>query len=77
MANLTKAQRHNRNLENVFDNYRQHQESLPSSHLYSRFLEIAEEKLSISKDEARNRYGLYTVKEWESLLNLGWNSYNK
>ena len=77
MANLTKAQRHNRNLENVFDNYRQHQESLPSSHLYSRFLEIAEEKLSISKDEARNRYGLYTVKHWESLLNLGWNSSNK
>ena len=56
MANLTKAQRHNRNLENVFDNYRQHQESLPSAHLYSRFLEIAEEKLSISKDEARNRW---------------------
>ena len=77
MANLTKAQRHNRNLENVFDNYRQHQESLPSAHLYSRFLEIAEEKLSISKDEARNRYGLYTVIEWESLLNLGWNSSNK
>ena len=73
MANLTKAQRHNRNLENVFNNYRQHQESLPSVHLYSRFLEIAEEKLSISKDEARNKYGHYTVKEWETLLKLGWN----
>lgn len=73
MANLTKAQRHNRNLENVFNNYRQHQESLPSAHLYSRFLEIAEEKLFISKDEARNKYGLYTVKQWETLLKLGWN----
>ena len=73
MANLTKAQRHNRNLENVFDNYRQHQESTPSAHLYSQFLEIAEEKLSISKDEARNKYGHYTVKEWEILLKLGWN----
>ena len=74
MANLTKAQRHNRNLENVFNNYRLHQESLPSAHLYSRFLEIAEEKFSISKEEARNKYGLYTVKEWETLLSLGWNS---
>ena len=73
MANLTKAQRHNRNLQEVFDNYRQHQENLPTIHLYSRFLEIAEEKLSISKDEARNKYGLYTVKEWETLLKLGWN----
>ena len=77
MANLTKAQRHNRNLENVFNNYRQHQDSLPSAHLYSRFLEIAEEKLSISKEEARNKYGLYTVKEWETLLSLGWNSISK
>ena len=77
MANLTKAQRHNRNLENVFNNYRQHQDSLPSAHLYSRFLEIAEEKLSISKEEAINKYGLYTVKEWETLLSLGWNSTSK
>ena len=77
MANLTKAQRHNRNLESVFNNYRQHQESLPSAHLYSRFLEIAEEKLSISKEEARNKYGLYTIKEWETLLSLGWNSTSK
>ena len=77
MANLTKAQRHNRNLENVFNNYRQHQESLPAAHLYSRFLEIAEEKLLISKDEARNKYGLYTVKQWETLLNLGWNNTSK
>ena len=77
MANLTKAQRHNRNLENVFNNYRQHQDSLPSAHLYSRFLEIAEEKLSISKEEAINKYGLYTVKEWETLLSLGWNSISK
>lgn len=77
MANLTKAQRQNRNLENVFNNYRKHQESLPSGHLYSRFLEIAEEKLSISKEEARKKYGLHTVKEWETLLRLGWNSTKK
>ena len=73
MANLTKAQRHNRNLDRIFNDYKKHQENPPSVHLYSRFLEMAEEKLSISKDEARNKYGLYTVKEWETLLKLGWN----
>lgn len=73
MANLTKAQRHNEMLDNVFDNYRQHQQSLPSCELYRRFLEIAEEKLNITKDEARAKYGQYTVQEWETLLKLGWN----
>ena len=76
MANLTKPQQHNRNLDKVFDNYKKLQNNLPTIYLYSRFLEIAEEKLSISKDEARSKYGLYTVKEWETLLNLGWNSKN-
>lgn len=70
---LTKAQRHNRMLDNTFDYYRKHQESIPSCHLYSRFLDIAEEKLNISRDEARDKYGKYTVKEWETLLKLGWN----
>jgi hypothetical protein len=42
--------------------------------LYGRYLEIAEEKLNITKDEARNKYGLYTVSEWEKLLKLGWNT---
>lgn len=73
MANLTKAQRHNKNLSETFDFYKKHQESLPSCHLYSRYLEIAEEKLKISKEEARTKYGKYTVKEWEKLLKLGWN----
>ena len=73
MANLTKAQRHNRNLDKVFDNYEKLQNNLPTIGLYIIFLKMAEEKLSISKDEARNKYGLYTVKEWETLLKLGWN----
>ena len=42
-------------------------------HLYARFLEIAEERLNITKDEARSKYGLYTVKQWEEVLKLGWN----
>ena len=73
MANLTKAQRHNRNLQEVFDNYEKLQNNLPTIGLYIIFLKMAEEKLFISKDEARNKYGLYTVKEWETLLKLGWN----
>jgi hypothetical protein len=73
MANLTKAERHNKMLNNTFDHYRQHQQSLPPCHLYGRFLEIAEEKLNITKDEARAKYGQYTVQEWETLLKLGWN----
>lgn len=74
MANLTRAERHNRMLEKTFDHYRRHQESLPPAHLYGRYLEIAVEKLNISIDEARSKYGNYTVKQWESILNLGWNS---
>ena len=70
---LTRAEKHNRMLDRTFDSYRKHQNSLPTCHLYSRFLEIAEEKLKISRDEARNMYGLYTVNQWELLLKLGWN----
>ena len=70
---LTRAEKHNRMLDKTFEHYRQHQDSLPTCHLYGRFLEIAEEKLEITKDEARARYGQYTVKEWETLLGLGWN----
>ena len=73
MANLTKSERHNRMLNKTLDHYRSHQESLPSCHLYGRFLEIAEETLRITKNEARSKYGLYTVKQWEQLLKLGWN----
>lgn len=73
MANLTKSQRHNKMLETTFNHYRNHQESLPPCHLYGRFLEIAEETLHITKDEARAKYGQYTVQQWESLLKLGWN----
>jgi len=70
---LTKAEKHNRMLNKIFDEYKQHQNSIPPCHLYNRYLEIAKEKLNISKDEACNRYGLYTVAQWEKLLKLGWN----
>lgn len=70
---LTKAQKHNKMLDETFEIYKQQQKSLPSCHLYGRFLEIAVEKFNITKDDARNKYGLYTVAEWERLLKLGWN----
>jgi hypothetical protein len=70
---LTKAERHNRMLNNVFDHYNKHQKSLPCCHLYQRYLQIAVDKFKITENEARNKYNLYTVEKWESLLNLGWN----
>jgi hypothetical protein len=73
MANLTRAQRHNRMLETTFDHYRKHQDSMPTCHLYGQYLRIANEKLGISETEARTKYGQYTVKQWEQLLKLGWN----
>ncbi len=67
------AQRYNNRMNKIFEHYRKHQASLPPAHLYGRFLEIAVEKLNISKDEARAKYGQYTVQEWEELLKLGLN----
>ena len=73
MANLTKAQRYNKNLDRIFDTYNNHQNSLPPIELYTKYLHEAVSKLKISINEARNRYGLYTTQQWESLLNLSWN----
>ena len=70
---LTKAQKHNRMMDKTFEFYHQFQSKLPPCELYGRFLEIAQEKLNITIDEARNKYGSYTVAEWERLLKLGWN----
>lgn len=36
---------------------------------YSELLQMASEKFSISKEEARKRFGLLTYKEWNVLLN--------
>jgi len=74
MANYTTgAQRYNKKHAALFDDYRKRQNSLPPCLLYKRFLDIAEEKLNISREEARIKYGQYTVKQWEELLKLGWN----
>jgi hypothetical protein len=60
-------------LNKTFDHYKNHQNSLPPAQLYGRFLEIAIETLNITEQEARTKYGQYTVQQWEQLLKLGWN----
>lgn len=74
MANLTKAARHNKMLHDTFETYRKQQEAkkdlLPTCTEYAYFLDKAVEKLKITKDEARNQYGLYTYGKWKELLKL-------
>lgn len=41
----------------------------PLSMHYAELLGMAERKFSISRDEARKRYGLLTYKEWNIVLN--------
>lgn len=71
---LTKAERHNRMMDKVFNTYRQQQEAkkdfLPTISEYSYFLDKAVEKLKITRDEARNKYGLFTHGQWKELLKL-------
>lgn len=43
---------------------------LPSVSMYTKYLEDAVQKLGITKEEARNRFGLYTISQWEALLSL-------
>jgi hypothetical protein len=74
MANLTKAQRHNKMLHDTFETYYKQQAAkkdlLPTCNEYNYFLDKAEEKLKISKDEARDKYGLFTYGQWKELLKL-------
>lgn len=43
--------------------------NLPSCLQYSKYLNIAVYRFKITINEARKKYGLYTVKQWEELLN--------
>ena len=74
MANLTKAERHNKMLNNVFETYRKQQDVkkdfLPTCTEYAFFLGKAVEKFKISIDEARSKYGLLTYGQWKTLLGL-------
>ena len=44
---------------------------LPTVMEYSRYLDIAQNKFGISREEARKRYGLYSIGEWNKLLGIG------
>ena len=74
MANLTKAERHNRMLNNTFDIYHKQElakgDFLPTCSEYSFFLGKAVEKLKITIDEVRIKYGAYTHGQWKELLQL-------
>lgn len=74
MANISKAERHNRMLDKAFNIYRAQQlekkDFLPTITEYSHFLDEAEKRLKISRDEARDKYGKYTHGQWKELLKL-------
>ena len=74
MANLTKAERHNRMLNNVFDTYHKQQlarkDTLPTCNEYSFFLDKAVTKFGISINDARSKFGLLTYGQWKELLQL-------
>lgn len=42
---------------------------LPPIELYRKYLNIASIRFNITMDEARDRYGLFTISEWENLFN--------
>ena len=41
---------------------------LPPISLYSKYLNIASMRFRLSMDECRSKYGLFTINQWESLL---------
>ena len=43
-------------------------EKLPPISLYKNYLDRAAEKFKISINKARDKFGLYTIAEWEKLL---------
>ena len=54
------------NLKNLLE---EEVDLLPLCLHYAELLQKATEKFSISMEEARKRYGVYTYKEWNALLN--------
>ena len=42
---------------------------LPPANIYSEFLNIAANRFNLDLNEFRNRFGLFTVNQWEALLN--------
>jgi len=75
MANhTTGAQRRNKKYDEIWDAYHKQEAArkdlLPTCTDYSFFLDKAVEKLKITKDEARDKYGKFTYGQWKDLLGL-------
>lgn len=49
---------------------RQNPEQLPTVMLYADLLSEAQRKFRITREQARERYGMYTNQQWLELLNL-------
>ena len=43
--------------------------TLPPILLYRKYLNIASIRYNLSIDECRDKYGLYTIEQWEKLFN--------
>ncbi len=43
-------------------------DKLPSCKMYARLLDKVVSTTNISIDEARNRYGLFTIRQWSTLF---------
>jgi len=75
MANhTTGAQRRNKQYDKIWEAYHKQEAAkkdfLPTCIDYAFFLDKAEEKLKISRDEARDQYGKFTYGQWKELLKL-------
>ena len=71
---MTAAEKHNKMMGGVFDKYHQikrdRKDILPTCTDYGFFLDKAQERLKISRDEARKKYGQFTYGQWKELLKL-------
>ncbi|MBP7846041.1 MAG: hypothetical protein KA007_01245 [Candidatus Pacebacteria bacterium] len=75
MANhTTGAQRRNKQYNEIWSKYHEieaaKKDFLPTCTEYAYFLDKAVEKLKISKDEARDKYGSFTYGQWKELLQV-------
>lgn len=50
---------------------RKYEDLLPTVSEYSRYLDIAQNQFGISREQARKKYGLYTIGQWNELLGIG------
>lgn len=53
---------------NAISNIEIDKTKLPPVSLYSKYLNIASFRFNLTLDECRNKYGLFTINQWESLL---------